>query len=188
MFKRSWDFPAGNPGRYGDNPRHPFNVIVGSLAAAGADILFAAGNCGPTCPDGRCDVPVPPIFLANSHPDGTCVAGVDTAGAVVGYSSIGPGIQGNNKPDLAAYTHFRGSEAFGPGSPDSGTSAACPVLAGVVAAFRSVYPFDPTLPKRTPSSIRQFLVNSASGAGAWKADVGYGIVDTSAFPKAGTFV
>ena len=38
MFQRSWDFPPGNPGRYGDNPAHPFNIIVASLATAGAGL------------------------------------------------------------------------------------------------------------------------------------------------------
>src|SRR5262249_18300004 len=54
MFHPSWDFPVGNPQNYSDNPDHPFNIIVGSLEAAGADILFAAGNCGTECPDNRC--------------------------------------------------------------------------------------------------------------------------------------
>jgi len=188
MFSGSWDFPVGHPGRYGDNRAHPFNTIVSSLAAAGADILFAAGNCGPVCPDGRCEQPVPPIFLANSHDDVMCVAGVDTAGAVVGYSSRGPGVLGNNKPDIACYTHFLGSEAFGRGTPDSGTSAACPVLAGVVAALRSVYPFDPARPSRSPANVRRFLTGSATGGGVWNPDVGHGIVDTSGFPRAGAIL
>jgi len=46
MFHPSWDFPVDHPGNYSDNPDHPFNIIVGSLEDAGADILFAAGNCG----------------------------------------------------------------------------------------------------------------------------------------------
>jgi hypothetical protein len=41
MFRRQWDFPVGHPGNYSDNPNHPFNRIVGRLAQAGADILFA---------------------------------------------------------------------------------------------------------------------------------------------------
>src|SRR5208283_2321154 len=111
------------------------------LVAAGADILFAAGNCGATCPDSRCDNPmVPPtINGANSHPDVITVAGVDTNRQVVGYSSMGPGALSQEKPDIASFTHFLGSEAFGPGSPDSGTSAACPVMAGVIAALRSTF-------------------------------------------------
>jgi len=185
MFDEAWDFPPGSPGRYADNLNHPFNILVGNLAAAGADILFAAGNCGPTCPDGRCSHPVPKIFLANCHPDVTCVAGVDALKALVGYSSQGPDILGGQKPDLASYTHFLGSEVFGAGQPDSGTSAACPVLAGVVAALRSVYPFDPAIANRAPANIRQFLIAGATGGtGAWQADLGHGIVDTSGFAGA----
>jgi subtilisin family serine protease len=188
MFKQSWDFPPSHPGRYGDNPGHPFNIIVGSLASAGADIVFAAGNCGPTCPDSRCDPPpnLPPIFLANSHSEVLCIAGVDTAGALVGYSSHGPGVLNNQKPDLAAYTHFLGSEAFGRGSPDSGTSAACPVVAGVVAALRSVYAYDPTNSRRRPSNVRGFLTSTATGSGVWQPDLGHGIISTLGFPTAGT--
>jgi hypothetical protein len=50
MFNPTWDFPVGDPQNYSDNPNHPFNIIVASLEAAGADILFAAGNCGPGMP------------------------------------------------------------------------------------------------------------------------------------------
>jgi subtilisin family serine protease len=191
MFHPSWDFPVGHPGRYHDNPNHPFNIVVGSLAAAGADILFAAGNCGPACPDGRCQ-PIVPGFRyvngANSHPDVYSVAGVDTNRALVGYSSQGPGILANDKPDIASYTHFLGSEAFGQGSPDSGTSTACPVAAGVVAALRSAFPFDPANPSRTPANVRQFVLDSAihpAGAVGWTPDFGRGIIDTANFIGAG---
>lgn len=191
MFHPSWDFPAGHPGRYHDNPNHPFNIVVGSLAAAGADILFAAGNCGPACPDGRCRPTVPGfryINGANSHPDVYSVAGVDTNRQLVGYSSLGPGILANDKPDLVAYTHFLGSEAFGQGSADSGTSTACPVATGVVAALRSVFPFDPANPNRAPANVRAFVQASAvhpAGAPGWTPDFGRGIIDTANFVNAG---
>jgi hypothetical protein len=189
MFSWSWDFPPGHPGRYGDNPKHPFNRQVATLSASGADILFAAGNCGPTCPDGRCDNPlVPPTITgANSHPDVITVAGVDTNRQLVGYSSLGPGALHNDKPDIASYTHFLGSEAFGAGTPDSGTSAACPVLTGVVAALRSRYAFDPALPQRSPRNIKQFVLDcgvqpwSQPGQRSWRNDLGQGIVDTNGF-------
>ncbi len=77
MFHESWDFPPGHPGRYADQPNHPFNQIVGSLAGSGADILFAAGNCGVICPDGRCQgTTVNTIMGANSHPEVMCIANV----------------------------------------------------------------------------------------------------------------
>ena len=92
MFSPTWDFPPGHPGNDSDNPNHPFNIIVASLEAAGADILFAAGNCGKDCPDGRCHFgTTQPICGANSSPAVMSIAGVDTNQKRVGYSSQGPG-------------------------------------------------------------------------------------------------
>jgi len=186
MYSWSWDFPRGHPGRYGDNPKHPFNRQVTSLCNAGADILFAAGNCGLACPDSRCDVPplTPIINGANSHPDVITVAGVDTNWDLVGYSSRGPGALHTEKPDIAAFTHFLGSEAFGINSPDSGTSAACAVMSGIVAALRSRFPFELGSPQRNPGSIKQFILSCARrspGAAGWAPDIGHGIVDTHGF-------
>jgi subtilisin family serine protease len=179
MFDPKWDFPVGHPGNYSDNPLHPFNVIVGSLEAAGADILFAAGNCGVDCPDGRCAFGTSrPICGANSHAAVTSVAGVDVTKERVGYSSQGPGRLSSKKPDLAAYTHFVGSEAFGAGSADSGTSAACPVLAGVLAAVRTVHS-PATL---SPANLRALLQKTAEDKGGvgFDSDYGWGIVDVAA--------
>jgi subtilisin family serine protease len=180
VYNPSWDFPVGHAGRYIDNPNHPFNIVTAALAASGVDILFAAGNCGTTCPDGRCGFPAgdPVIVGANSHSEVMCIAGVDTNGSVVGYSSAGPGTLTSEKPDIASYTHFLGSQAFGSGTADSGTSAACPVAAGVVAALRSLYPYDPANPNRSPANVRQCFRNAAGGS-SWQADVGYGIINTT---------
>ncbi|MEU1982457.1 S8 family serine peptidase [Nocardia sp. NPDC019395] len=177
-FSPEWDFPVGDPGNYSDNPDHPFNVIVGSLDAAGADILFAAGNCGRDCPDGRCAYPERPITGANSHPGALSVAGVDTGGQRVGYSSQGPGRLADRKPDICSYTHFLGSTAFGADAPDTGTSAACPVLAGVVAAFRTQWPAT-QLP---PARLRELLLKTAAdrGGAGFDHDHGHGIVEPRA--------
>ncbi|WP_327147680.1 S8 family serine peptidase [Nocardia sp. NBC_01329] len=177
-FAPQWDFPAGDPGNYSDNPEHPFNVIVTSLDAAGADILFAAGNCGRDCPDGRCAYPDRPITGANSHPNVLSVGGVDTGRRRVGYSSQGPGRLSDRKPDLCSYSHFLGSTAFGAGVPDTGTSTACPVLAGVVAAFRSRW----SAAEVSPARLRELLRSTAAGgAGAgFDYDYGYGIAEPRA--------
>jgi len=140
MFHPNWDWPVGHPANYSDNPNHPFNRIVATLERAGADILFAAGNCGADCPDGRCGgFTDRPIYGANSSPHVTSVAGVDTTKARVGYSAIGPGRLENRKPDISGYTHFSGSGVY---SADGGTSAACPVVSGVVAAVRTRRPYN----------------------------------------------
>jgi hypothetical protein len=171
MFSPAWDFPPGHPGNYSDNPNHPFNIIVASLEAAGADILFAAGNCGVQCPDGRCNFGAThPICGANSSPSVMSVAGVDTKSKRVGYSSQGPGRLSVKKPDFASFTHFLGSEAFGPGTPDSGTSAACPVAAGVMAAVRTKHP----TAQLSPLQLRALVAKTATEAGSPGFDFDYG--------------
>jgi subtilisin family serine protease len=168
MFSPSWDFPVGHPGNYSDNHAHPFNVIVASLENAGADILFAAGNCGRDCPDGRCQFGMTrPICGANSHPKVISVAGIDIKKNRVGYSSQGPGRLSTPKPDISAYTHFSGSLVY---PEDGGTSAACPVAAGVIAAVRTKYPVS----KLSPAQLRSLLFKTAEDLGKTGFDFDYG--------------
>jgi subtilisin family serine protease len=179
MFSPASDFPPGHPGNYSDNPNHPFNLIVASLEAAGADILFAAGNCGKDCPDGRCAFGgTLPICGANSSPSVLSVAGVDVKNARVGYSSQGPGRLTAKKPDFATYTHFLGSQVFGQNAADSGTSAACPVAAGVVAAIRTRHPSSAI----SPLQLRSLIAKTARDAGnvGFDFDFGAGILDVAA--------
>lgn len=176
MFHPSWDFPVGHPGNYSSNPAHPFNRIVASLEAAGADILFAAGNCGPECPDGRCqNVTNQGIYGANSSPAVLSVAGIAVNLDRVGYSNRGPGRLTDRKPDITGYTHFRGSGVY---AADGGTSAACPVVAGVVAAVRTARPLSAAASAR-PAAIRSLVTSSARdiGSAGWDYFYGFGLVD-----------
>jgi hypothetical protein len=182
IFHPSWDFPAGHRGRYIDNPRHPFNLLVAAMAGAGIDIVFAAGNCGPQCADMRCrSRTTQTIMGANAHADVLTLGGCDTTDQIVGYSSQGPSIANmfQQKPDVAAYTHFLGSEAFGAGSPDSGTSTACPVAAGCVAAIRTKVPFAATPPSALIAQLRA-TARAVPGQTGWQADFGHGIIDPDA--------
>jgi subtilisin family serine protease len=180
MFDPAWDFPVGNPGNYSDNPAHPFNVIVASLASAGADILFAAGNCGRDCPDGRCGFgDTQPICGANSHPSVLSIAGIDTKKRRVGYSSQGPGRLSAAKPDVSTYTHFTGSGVY---PQDSGTSAACPVAAGVVAAVRTRH----SASQLSPAELRTLIAKTAVDLGGtgFDDDFGWGALDGTALVAA----
>ncbi|WP_043639467.1 S8 family peptidase [Nonomuraea candida] len=174
-FSPEWDFPVGHPGNYSDNAAHPFNLMVAALDKAGADVLFAAGNCGRECADSRCAYPGRPIVGANSHPKALSVGGVDVNGERVGYSSQGPGRLTARKPDVCAYTHFSGSGAFGRGEPDSGTSAAAPVAAGIVAAVRTRWPAG----RLTPGQLRALVRRTAEDRSevGFDYDYGYGTVD-----------
>ncbi|HEY9207129.1 MAG TPA: S8 family serine peptidase [Candidatus Methanoperedens sp.] len=174
MYDPSWDFPVGHPGNYSDNPNHPFNIIVESLDDAGADILFAAGNCGNECPIKKCNGATDrPIYGANSHPNVLCVAGVTIDKIRLCYSSQGPGRLDPNKPDICAYTHFKGSDVDD--LPDTGTSAACPVAAGVIAAIRTVNsPND-----FPPATLRNIIRRYAEDIGqiGFDYDHGFGILN-----------
>lgn len=179
MYHPNWDFPAGHPGRFIDNPNHPFNIVVGTLARSGADIVFAAGNCGAQCADGRCQGRTTQTIMGSSAlADVLTLAGCDTTDARVGYSSQGPSIAGmfQQKPDLTAYTHFSGSEAFGPGSPDSGTSAACPVAAGCIAALRTKVSNTAVPPASLFAALRA-TARTVPGQTGWNGDYGFGIID-----------
>lgn len=184
IFHPSWDFPAGHPGRYCDNPRHPFNRILEPMARAGIDVVFAAGNCGSDCPDGRCqNRTTEAIMGASAMVDVFSIAGADTNGDRVGYSSQGPSIPGmyDMKPDITSYTHFSGSEVFGAGTPDSGTSAACPVMAGCIAAIRTkVSPLSPATPYMLYDHFRTDAKTPAGQSADWNGDYGYGLVDVVA--------
>ncbi len=183
MFHPSWDFPVGHPGNYSDNPNHPFNRIVAALDRAGADILFAAGNCGPDCPDGRCQgVTADAIYGANSHPQVLSVAGVDTTKDRVGYSSVGPGRLMKAKPDIASYTHFKGSGVY---AADGGTSAATPVAAGVVAAVRTILPYDGGQPGTSPAAMRNMITKTAEDRGllGYDYEYGWGIINGCALAE-----
>ena len=48
IFQESWD------SAYARDPNHPFTRKVVDALNEGIIVLFAAGNCGATCPDGRC--------------------------------------------------------------------------------------------------------------------------------------
>ncbi len=179
MYKRADDAPIGSPENYSANLDHPFNQIVRTLVSMGADVFFAAGNCGGHCADPRCGEndrgPGASIHGANSHPDVITVAAVTVNDRRLGYSSQGPGGLHQRKPDLAAYSHFAGSGVY---PADSGTSAACPVAAGVAAALRQKFS-----PSKVPSAqlkgILQRTAIDLEGDG-WDYDLGYGVINANA--------
>ena len=152
------DFSPGTPGNFSDDRRHVFTRAVQALVNAGADVVFAAGNCGPRCPHESCDFgDTPAICGAASAPEVTCVGAVDVHRQILGYSSVGPGRLDPLKPDLTAYAHFDGSGVGG--YPDGGTSAACPVYAGLVAAVRSKYSSAELAPAQLRAIVKSCCVD-----------------------------
>jgi subtilisin family serine protease len=174
VLTNSWGiFDQTSDPDYATDPNHPFTRKAVEAVNAGIAVLFAAGNCGEGCPDGRCATngPGQDIWGANGHPQVITVGAVNKNGEWVGYSSEGPAALDPNKPDLCSVTHFTGYE-----NSDNGTSAATPVLAGAVAVLRQAFP------SATPDRIKQALKDTAQdiGPSGWDQYSGSGIVRVKA--------
>lgn len=168
IFQESWD-PT-----YARNAQHPFTRKVVEAINEGILVLFAAGNCGDTCPDGRCGPDVGSgrsIWGANGHPLVMTVGAVNRQEQFIGYSSRGPAALDPNKPDFCSVSHFTG---YFPS--DSGTSAATPILAGVVALLKQARS------NATQDEVKQALRATAKDIGPPGFDIhsGAGIVQAHA--------
>ncbi len=183
IYDRKSEMP---PGIYTTNPNNPFNVLVGDAVRADMDVVFAAGNCGQFCPDKRCGEndqgPGHSIWGANSLDSVLTVGAVRADSIWLGYSSQGPGqpLLGANKPDLCAASQFReDDDAF---SINTGTSAACGLAGGIVAALRSRW--DTTAVP--PGALKDILNQTATrppGLGTdpvLKLRLGNGVLDAKA--------
>jgi len=172
-----WD--ARGP-RYTDDRAHPFNALLIEMSAR-FDLLFAAGNFGAYAPDpfsgvydrgnGRS------IKGANALPEVLTVGAVTTSGEWIGAASHGYGPAGlaaaggpNEKPDIAAPAWF--GEDADRGLVSSGTSAACGLAAGLLAALRTRRPETP--PAEMFDLLRAAAVNR--GGEVWNGRTGHGML------------
>lgn len=168
IFQESWDAV------YASNPNHPFTRKVVEALDEGILVLFAAGNCGQTCPDGRCgsdNGPGKSIWGANGHPRVMTVGAVNKDEQFIGYSSQGPAALDPHKPDFCAVSHFEGYFHS-----DSGTSAACPIAAGVVALLKQARP------SMSQNAAKRLLTSTAKDIGppGWDRHSGAGVIRAKA--------
>jgi hypothetical protein len=185
IFDTSTD-PSGSYTRNLEPHGHPMiNLISRAVQDHHLDIVFAAGNCGQFCPSLRCGGrdrgPGHSIWGANAHPLVITVGAVRSDETWVGYSSQGPGPEtlAVEKPDLCAPSHF--CETYDAASLSSGTSAACAMTAGVVAALRGNPVWDQVT--LSPQALRLALIGAARkpiGPAGWDGRMGYGILDAAA--------
>jgi hypothetical protein len=187
VFVNAWSVydarGEATPGEYIRNRYHWVACAV-DHAATVADVVFAAGNCGAFCPDGRCaeDLigPGRSILGANSLDSVLTVGAARADGIWAGYSSQGPGqfpAYGGGpqpKPDLVAPSHFRVLENAQRLA--GGSSAASAVAAGVVAALRTRWS-DVAIPH---AALFERLRNAAwqpDGSSGWNNRFGHGVMD-----------
>jgi serine protease AprX len=155
---------------YCTNPNHPFTRKVVETINRGILVTFAAGNCGQQCPSGRCGSDVGPgrsIWGANGHPLVMTVGAANIDEQWIGYTSQGPAALAPDKPNFCAPSHFTGYTQN-----DNGTSAACPVAAGVLALLREARP---TLQQANAKLLLQQTAKDLCAAG-WDANSGHGMI------------
>ena len=187
VFDTTSEYPKGD---FTNNPNNIVNRLYADAVRSGIDVVFGAGNCGQFCPDTRCGPsdrgPGHSILGTNSLRDVLTVGAVRADGMWLGYSSQGPG-QSNmdtGKPDLCAPSQFRENDDAS--SVNSGTSTACAMAGGILAALRSTW--DQTqLPPAALKAILKANARKPAGfvpGGELERRYGSGIVDLrAAFPK-----
>lgn len=157
---------------YARDIQHPVTRRVAMAVDMGICVIFAAGNCGNGgCPSSRCGEDVGPgrsIWGANGHPKVITVGAANINGEWIGYSSQGPAALCQEKPDICAPSHYKGYYDC-----DSGTSAACPICAGVAALICSASP------SLDPVTIKSLLTETARDLcdPGWDPYSGFGMID-----------
>jgi subtilisin family serine protease len=151
-----------------------FLAVVDNIEALGIVNIFAAGNFGPAASSlmfpAKSDRDSLDCFAIGSFDEGT--------GGIADYSSRGPSnCNGGIKPNVAAPgTDVWTSTVSGGYDDFSGTSAATPHVAGLVALLRQKNP------NATVDEIKQAILTSATDYGTPGPDntYGWGVIDCMA--------
>ncbi|NOY58085.1 MAG: S8 family serine peptidase [Calditrichaeota bacterium] len=156
-----------------DGKTAPITIAADLAVKKGIVVVVAAGNEGNSA-----------WHYIDAPADGDSVitvGAVDSGGVLADFSSRGPTFDGRIKPDIVAMgvgnvgVAVPPREGIGSGFTNvSGTSAACPMAAGVAALILSAYP------NLTPMQVREALLKTADRATDPDNNYGYGLVDAYA--------
>ena len=145
----------------GPSPSSQMEDVINKLTDAGIPVICAAGN------DGMGGVNYPAAYEKS-----IAIAAYDSLGRVAGFSSKGPEVD-FAKPGVNIYSTYLNNRY----AKLSGTSMACPFMAGVVALLISRYKQKGE--KYTVDKIKEQLINKSDDKGVIGKDDswGYGIID-----------
>jgi len=150
-----------------------YNNIVKAWQAAWIIPVFSQGNSGPNCGTANSPGDQPKEILIG-------VGATDSSDRLASYSSVGPTTDGRVKPDIAApgssvvSASYSGDSSY---QTMSGTSMACPHVAGVIALMQSKNP------SLTYDEIYSYITNSAVRTGLTATGRNCGGKSDSAFPN-----
>jgi hypothetical protein len=202
--------PFGRVVWYWQDRRHFFTEDMQRFSACYAehrrciDVVFSAGNAGVPGGDPMATAagsgPGRSIHGVNAHANVLTVGAVRIDGVPIGLSAQGPGrlwqchetISGSrnddsfhNKPDICCPSHFRETDDGSVGN--TGTSAACGVAAGLLAAVRGeewralrargARESDLMSPAEMRGVIRRAASHARPRAAGWDPRLGWGIPD-----------
>ncbi len=169
--------PCPGSAPYSTAPGHPFTKGIEALGDQ-FDIVFAAGNCGSSCPDARCGPadrgPGRSIHGANGTAAVTSVGAARIDDIWLGLSAEGKSALGYEKPDFCAPSHFRNSQNHL--QRYTGTSAAAALTAGAIACLRSK---NSNWQGKKPHELRVHLRAKTRGipTGGWNSRLGAGFLN-----------
>ena len=159
-----------------DNPNysHQYQDLTGNnaFASQGANIAFtkgmiivaSAGNSGSSSN--------PYVNIPAEATNVLAVGAVQSNELYASFSSIGPSFDGRVKPDVMAKgVQSTIANTSGEITAASGTSFACPIMAGAIASFWSA------IPNATNQQVIDFVKQSADRFSTPNAQYGYGIPD-----------
>lgn len=117
----------------GGVPTAALERALDALMAAGVEMVFAAGNSGSRCSS---------ILLPAMYPQALSVGALNrNSDTIATFSSRGPGRNAGLKPEVSAPgANVRSTSNSGGYRSASGTSMACPHVAGVIALIWSAKP------------------------------------------------
>jgi len=132
--------------------------VITAANLAGVTIVCAAGNDSG------------PVNYPAKYPEAIAVSASNSADKIASFSSRGPEIA-FIAPGVNVYSTYKGGKY----STMSGTSMACPHVAGLAALAVAAG-------AKTPAAVREALTKSASSLGLKPAEEGAGMIDAAKLP------